>query len=142
MYVRYLIPLVYQQGFDTEAQEVTLPTFYIHSTVIQKACTVRQRDMEYAMQPLGRGAQSALDFITGALEQIVAEVQRAEHGSPAITLNRLDSYDPVLSQDLLSTEFKAKSHQVTYGWPGKTAEEAWRFGQMKRLSCENPLISL
>ena len=88
-----------------------------------------------ASQPATSGFPSpasanALTLISNELDQIYSELQKGEAGHATVHLRRLDRYDATLSQDLVSTEFKAKNHAVKYSWPGKTADEAWRFGSI------------
>lgn len=73
-------------------------------------------------------SSKARSFIETTLQQVCEEVSLGEHGNAAVQLRRLEKYEAVVGDDLVSTQFKAKDHAVKYSWPGKTSDEAWRFG--------------
>lgn len=69
-----------------------------------------------------------LSYIESTLNQVITQIQIRPPGTPQIVLHRIvsldHSYDPVFGSIL----WHIKSCKVTYEWPGKTRQEAWRFG--------------
>lgn len=62
-----------------------------------------------------------LAFIESTFLDILSEIEKRPAGDPKIRLRRIVR-DPI---DLNPT---IRVREVTYRWPGKTREEAWRFG--------------
>jgi hypothetical protein len=52
---------------------------------------------------------------------ILCEIQKRPSGNPKITLRRI-------VPDRLNLSQQFKQREVTYRWPGRNREEAWRFG--------------
>lgn len=109
---------------------VVIVIFGVECGIMAATNDVEMEDVETALsqRTLSDASTTALAFIEHALDQVQDQMQRGEDGNPVIYLRRLDGYDAVLSQDQVSTEFKAKDHPVKYSWPGNSSGEAWRFG--------------
>jgi hypothetical protein len=65
-----------------------------------------------------------LDYIEDTLSSIVKEIQIRPCGKPSITLRRIGR----LSSDPSQTQITERD--ITYSFPGKNKEEAWRFGNL------------
>ena len=74
------------------------------------------------------------DFIEATLGKIVADIQARPCGRPSITLRRIT--DIKLQIDVSSGQTKRMivDRAVTYSFPGRNKDEAWRFGARKRVS--------
>lgn len=76
-------------------------------------------------------AQKVLDFIANTVQQIEKQLKLRPPGSPSITLKRLTGLKPQ-TQDGSEIQWVAKDHEVVYSFPGRTKDEAWRFGEILR----------
>lgn len=74
------------------------------------------------------GSLKARQWIEEVLTEVVKEVAKGKDGAASVKLRRIKGYEARLSQDAVTTEFAAKDHEVKYCWPGRTPDEAWRFG--------------
>ena len=73
-------------------------------------------------------ARKVLDYIERTTGSIEDELRLRPPGKPSITLTRITG----LKLDSDGHGWIAQEHEVTYSFPGKTKEEAWRFGKMLR----------
>ena len=62
-----------------------------------------------------------LAFIESTFLNILSDIQKRPAGDPKITLKRI-VHDPT------NLNLSIREREVTYRWPGKNREEAWRFG--------------
>lgn len=89
--------------------------------------------MEGASQPpipnLSATSHRALSLIEDWLQNVHDQIQLGKLGEPVVKLRRIEGYEATLGHDTNSTQYKVKAHEVKYGWPGKTSDEAWRFGE-------------
>lgn len=83
-------------------------------------------------------AAKVLSFIEQTTDAIEEQLALHPPGQPSITLKRVTCLKPQNEDGEL--QWKAKDHEVVYSFPGKTKEEAWRFG--KKLSCSGVLLTL
>ena len=81
-------------------------------------------------------ARKVLDYIERTTCNIEDELKLRPPGKPSINLIRITG----LKLDSDGHDWVAQEHEVTYSFPGKTKEEAWRFGKM--LSDEKDLLIL
>ena len=65
--------------------------------------------------------RSPADHIQVIFLSIIYEIQKRPAGNPHITIRRIIPDRSNLSQQV-------REREVTYRWPGKNREEAWRFG--------------
>ena len=75
------------------------------------------------------GSRKARQWIEEVLAEVLEEVAKGKDGAACVKLRRIEGYEARLSQDTVTTEFAAKDHEVKYCWPGRTPDEAWRFGR-------------
>ena len=73
-------------------------------------------------------AHKVLHYIDDTVQNIEEELQARPPGKPSITLNRVTGLKPHNQSENGSTEWLPQDHEVTYTFPGRTREEAWRFG--------------
>ena len=83
-------------------------------------------------------SQRVLHFIEDTVQDIEEQLALRPAGKPSITLNRITGLRPHDDAQNGEGAWVAREHQVTYSFPGKTKEEAWRFGTM--LSCRKSLL--
>lgn len=82
------------------------------------------------MPILSQGSIKVRQWIEDVLNGIVREVAKGEHGDACVVFRRVQKYEAKVKPHVTSAPFSAKDHEVKYSWPGKTADEAWRFGQV------------
>lgn len=70
-----------------------------------------------------------LNYIKSTFDHIFAEIEKRPYGHPGISLQRITSLDASIDDYTRELKWEVRTRQVTYGWPGTTQEEAWRFGQ-------------
>ena len=80
------------------------------------------------------GSQRVLHFIETTVEDIEEQLQLRPPGKPSITLKRITGLKPYDDPGIGGAVWVARDHDVTYSCPGKTREEAWRFGMKVRES--------
>ena len=68
-----------------------------------------------------------IEYIEATFLAILEEIQKRPVGHPLITLKRI----------VRSQSQQPNQRQVTYGWPGRTRDEAWRFSKFN-LDCRFP----
>jgi hypothetical protein len=61
------------------------------------------------------------NFIEATLISILSEIEKRPAGNPKISLKRI-------ACDRLDPGCQITEREVTYCWPGKNRNEAWRFG--------------
>ena len=74
-------------------------------------------------------SQRVLHFIGSTVEAIEKQLQLHPPGKPSITLTRITGWKPHDESGRGEAVWVARDHEVTYSFPGKTKEEAWRFGK-------------
>ena len=79
---------------------------------------------------------SVVEYIESTFRIILSEIQKRPFGHPHITLRRITALDAHEDIDSLTTSFDIRHRTVTYGFPGKTKEEAWRFTCLARILSE------
>ena len=79
---------------------------------------------------------SVVEYIESTFSTILSEIQKQPFGHPQITLRRIMALDAHEDIDSLITSFEIKHRTVTYGFPGKTKDEAWRFTCLARILSE------
>ena len=72
--------------------------------------------------------QKILRYIDGTVQNIYRELKVKPYGKPSITLKRIIRLKPEPQEDG-QVQWEIESRQVTYAFPGKTKDEAWRFGK-------------
>lgn len=80
------------------------------------------------------GSLEARRWIENVLNRILEEVAKGKNGQVCVVLRRIQKYEAAVKQDTVTTEFRARDHEAKYTWPGKTADEAWRFGGVHPLT--------
>ncbi|KAF7507604.1 hypothetical protein GJ744_010274 [Endocarpon pusillum] len=70
-----------------------------------------------------------LDYIETTFLDILSEIEKRPCGRPKITLKRIVGDDPHQCHQVTERE-------VTYSWPGKNREEAWRFACVGKILAE------
>ena len=78
-------------------------------------------------------SQRVLQFIEATVTGIEEQLHLRPPGKPSITLKRITGLKP--HDDLENGEavWVARHHNATYSFPGRTKEEAWRFGKEARV---------
>ena len=71
-------------------------------------------------------AERVLGYIDSTVQRIYDELQVKPCGKPSITLKRITKLKPNEKNDG-EAEWQVESRKVTYCFPGKTKDEAWRF---------------
>ena len=79
---------------------------------------------------------SVVEYIEGTFSTILSEIQKEPFGHPCFTLRRITALDAHEDIDSLTTSFEIKHRTVTYYFPGKTKDEAWRFTCLARILSE------
>jgi hypothetical protein len=75
-------------------------------------------------------SERVLGYIDSTVQSICDELQVKPYGKPSITLKRITKLKP-RQHDEGNVEWEIESREVTYCFPGKTRDEAWRFCQYK-----------
>lgn len=73
-------------------------------------------------------AQRLLSYIDGTIRNIYDQLQTKPYGKPSITLKRIAKLKPQQSEDG-ELRWEIESREVTYSFPGKNKDEAWRFSE-------------
>jgi hypothetical protein len=73
-------------------------------------------------------AAKVLSFIEKTITGIEEQLALNPPGRPSVKLKRITGLKPQNEDGEL--QWKAKDHEVVYSFPGKTKEEAWRFGRI------------
>lgn len=74
-------------------------------------------------------SQRVLHFVEGTVQHIEEQLRLRPPGKPSITLTRITGLKPHNNSGTGEIVWVAQDHEVTYYFPGKTKEEAWRFGK-------------
>lgn len=80
---------------------------------------------------VGTANQQVLDYIETTFNAILHEIQQPSgEGRPVITLSRITAARPYFDdEDHMRPKWHIDSRVVNYHLPGKTKDEAWRFGK-------------
>jgi hypothetical protein len=70
-----------------------------------------------------------LAYIETTLSHTIQEIQVRPHGCPSITLKRIKDVKASVNVVTQQVERRILDREVTYCFPGKNKDEAWRFGQ-------------
>lgn len=74
--------------------------------------------------------RQVLDYIETTFNDILREIKTRPHGRPVIILKRIISVKPYHDEaDFMQLKWHIEDRQVQYHYPGKTKDEAWRFGR-------------
>lgn len=75
--------------------------------------------------------QQVLGYIETTFNTILHEIkQPSGEGKPVITLSRIAAVKPYFDdEDPMRPKWHISSREVKYHLPGKTKDEAWRFGK-------------
>ena len=84
--------------------------------------------------PLENPREKVLAFIESTLSRVVRDIQFRPSGRPSIALRRIT--DVKISVNPTTQEVKREivDREVTYSFPGKNKDEAWRFGGLPRVT--------
>src|SRR4051794_19616269 len=74
--------------------------------------------------PQGR----VLTYIENTLDRVLQAIQLRPHGQPSITLKRIKDVKVSISPITRQVERQVVDRNITYSFPGKNNDEAWRFG--------------
>ncbi len=77
-----------------------------------------------------------LTFIETTFDKILESIQKCPCGYPAITIRRISKVTPFYNLENSGVQWDIEDREVTYGWPGKNRDEAWRFGKVPMQSIE------
>jgi hypothetical protein len=83
----------------------------------------------------------ARGWIERSLRIVLEEMAKGKDGEPHVILRRIQKYEAAASNDDLPTHFKTKDYEARYDWPGKTPDEAWRFGETSSTVCRGTLTA-
>jgi hypothetical protein len=72
--------------------------------------------------------QKVLEYINDILARIRNSLECRPCGNLSITLDRITGYKPQYTTSDQCPVYTIESSTVTYTFPGKTKDEAWRFG--------------
>lgn len=75
------------------------------------------------------GSCKARHWIENVLNKVADEVAKGKDGDASVWLWRIASYRAIVKHDTGTTEFTTRDRPVKYSWPGKSSDEAWRFGE-------------
>ncbi|KAL1957049.1 hypothetical protein VTO42DRAFT_6426 [Malbranchea cinnamomea] len=82
---------------------------------------------------MGDQERRVVQFINETLTSILDELRKPD-GRPSVTLRRRSSHSPVLNPQTGTLEPSDTTNMPrVYSWPGRTPEEAWRFGVIIRI---------
>src|ERR1700712_1207677 len=75
--------------------------------------------------------QQVLDYIETTFNDILHEIRHPSgEGKPVIALNRIFSAKPYYDDDdFARLKWRVESRLISYHFPGKSKDEAWRFGE-------------
>lgn len=80
--------------------------------------------------PLTAANQRVVDHIERILRDIVTDIDVSSGRRPVITLRRISAIVPYYDRiDPACLRWHIEDREVRYHFPGKTKEEAWRFGE-------------
>ena len=71
-------------------------------------------------------------YIENSLGYCIQAIQARPCGCPAITLKRIRDVKTSVNPVTLQVERQIVDREVTYSFPGKNRDEAWRFGWWQR----------
>jgi hypothetical protein len=73
--------------------------------------------------------QRVVAYIETTLCHIVQDIQARPYRRPSITLKRIRDVKTLVNPITLQVERQIVDREVTYCFPGRNKDEAWRFGQ-------------
>jgi hypothetical protein len=81
--------------------------------------------------------ERVLAYIETSLGHIIQAIQVRPHGRPSLSLKRVRDVKISVSPGSGQVERQIVDREVTYCFPGKNKDEAWRFGgwQSTHMSC-------
>ena len=81
-------------------------------------------------------SEKVLDYIQRTFNDILDEIKVRPCGKPVITLKRITAVKPYYDDsDSIRLKWRIEDREVSYSFPGKTKDEAWRFGKEKTVDC-------
>jgi hypothetical protein len=86
----------------------------------------------YPASTVTPAGQRVLDYIEETFDNILGEVKTRPCGKPVIILRRIVSVRPYYDEvDPGILKWHIQDREVKYFYPGKTKDEAWRFGRRR-----------
>lgn len=87
--------------------------------------------------------QKVIEYIESTFDHIIHEIQVRPHGKPVITLRRITAINPYYDHsDYMRLKWHIEDRPMTYSFPGKNKEEAWRFGRhLSSMNGRTPQLS-
>ena len=73
--------------------------------------------------------QRVITFIEQTLYSIIRDIQARPSGNPVIVLKRITDVQTRVNPTTLEVERHIIDREVTYHFPGRHEDEAWRFGR-------------
>jgi len=80
------------------------------------------------------GNRKVLDYIESTFHSVLDEIQIRPCGKPAIVLKRITALKPHYDDHVACLNWRVEDREVSYSWPGKNKDEAWRFGKARHNS--------
>ena len=77
-------------------------------------------------------ANAVIKYIDETFDQVLSEIQKRPYGKPQIALKRITALKPYHGAHH-HLQWQVEDREVVYGFPGKSAGEAWRFGMIKSI---------
>jgi meiotic recombination protein SPO11 len=73
--------------------------------------------------------ERVLAYIETTLGHTIQAIQVRPHGRPSVTLKRIRDVKTAVNPFTQQVERQIVDREVTYRFPGKNKDEAWRFGR-------------
>jgi meiotic recombination protein SPO11 len=73
--------------------------------------------------------QRVVAYIETTLRCVIQDIQARPDGRPSVTLKRIRDVKAWVNPFTLQLERQIVDREVTYRFPGRNKDEAWRFGQ-------------
>ncbi|RVX66221.1 hypothetical protein B0A52_10148 [Exophiala mesophila] len=78
--------------------------------------------------------QKVIDYIESTFDHIIQEIQVRPYGKPVITLKRITAIKPYYDHsDYMRLKWHIEDRPISYSFPGKNKDEAWRFACLGRV---------
>lgn len=74
--------------------------------------------------------KKAITYIEKVFEKIIHEAQRRPNGNPSISINRIIALKSKYDKETLRLEWEIEHKEDRYRFPGKSQDEAWKFGKV------------
>jgi len=106
----------------SRASESTMDT-----RILRQAC---QSDSQRIV--VSPASQKVLCYIERTFNDILNEISVRPRSKPVITLQRISTIKPYYDDtDSMPVKWHIEDREVSYSFPGKNKDEAWRFGRGK-----------